>query len=77
MNTESKYDIYGCLKTEIREPIKDGDKVEYINSKYVKSIRKIIKETFIGIWLNGKVRFTDSEKTVVRTTKWLIKHNEN
>lgn len=49
-----------------------GDNVSYT---YHKRINNITAEcTLFGVWDGEKVEFTDDNKTVVRTIKWLEKH---
>lgn len=70
----AKYDCYGNLKTEIRDEIKPGDTVAYIDAISDKGkTPKTINVTLIGVWDGEKVVFNDLERTTVRTTNWLKK----
>jgi uncharacterized ubiquitin-like protein YukD len=66
----SNYDSYGVLNDvqEINIPI--GTVVEYIDAK--SSNQKTVKVKLTGVWDGTKVSFEDKDKTIVRTTRWLI-----
>lgn len=70
-NIVSKYNSFGVLNDIKNQDIKQGDVVEYIDTK--RKDNKAIKISLIGIWDGDKVCFDDKEQTVVRTTVWLKK----
>jgi hypothetical protein len=74
-NISSKYNFFGVLNNVKNQDIKQGDVVEYIDTKRYNN--KTIKISLIGIWDGDKVCFNDKEQTIVRTTVWLKKIRNN
>ena len=74
-NIISKYDSFGVLNDSKNQDIKQGDVVEYIDTK--RKNNKAIKMSLIGIWDGSKVCFDDKEQTIIRTTVWLKKIRSN
>jgi hypothetical protein len=78
-NIIDKYDEYGRLKIEPWSDIKKGDRVGYKERRWVKEfgqdkkIKKIVQ--LFGYWDGEKVEFDDTEKTIVRTKRWLTNEN--
>jgi hypothetical protein len=70
-NNSSKYNSFGVLDGVKNQDIKQGDVVEYIDTK--RKDNKAIKISLIGIWDGDKVCFDDKEETIVRTTVCLKK----
>jgi hypothetical protein len=53
--------------------INTGDRVEYIDAKYDKHLRKTVKVPIYGFWDGEKVVCEDNEKTTIRKKEWLRK----
>ena len=74
MNKNEKYDQFGVLSSIPWQDIKNGDSVEYFDTKRQPGPRgKTYKVSLKGIWDGEKVCFDDNEKTIIRTTRWLNK----
>jgi len=67
----SKYDESGVLKTILTPNLKSGDSVRYNDVR--REGRKLIKIWIHGIWDGEKVEFYNTNQTIVRNKRWLIK----